>query len=331
MCRWRVDRMVNPLNARPAPTVAIVVPAFNEELTLDESMQAVLALISELEAMQLAAPGSFTIWVDDGSLDATWQKISAFAKKDAHVRGIKLSRNFGHQNALLAGLEWAHERCDATICIDADLQHDLRVIPRFLKRYQEGYDIVYGVKNDRSTDSWFKRSSAQIYYSLLRIMGVEVIHNHADFRLMSKKSLAALLRHEERNLFVRGLIPTLGFPSVSEYYDVQSRTAGESKYSLRKMLSLAWEGITSFSMVPLRLMAVIGVLTVVLSLVATVMTVQAYYQHEVVPGWSSVVIAIFFFGGVQLFCLGILGEYLGKVYLEVKQRPRFLIEESTER
>lgn len=307
-------------------SLGIVIPAFNEEAAIDQSMSTLLKLMDELQASKSIAPDSFMAWVDDGSRDGTWDKIAAWAKKDQRVRGVKLSRNFGHQSALVAGLEWAHEKCDATLCIDADLQHDIRVIPEFLKAYQQGAQIVYGVKTDRATDSWFKRVTAETYYGILKNLGVNVIHNHADFRLMSRAALGALLEHQERNLFLRGMIPTLGFKTEKIAYQVQAREFGVSKYSLFRMLSLAWEGVTSFSVFPLRMVSMVGLLTTLLSLVGILVTVWEYYMNRVVPGWSSLIVVLCFFGGIQLFSIGVLGEYIGKIYSEVKRRPRYITE-----
>ncbi len=309
-----------------SPVLVIIIPSYNEELVVIECASQVSLLLNELRKQGAIAESSFMAFVDDGSKDQTWAKIEEAGKLNHDVRGLRLSRNFGHQNALMAGLEHFHAACDITICIDADLQHDIQKIPEFIAHFKLGNEIVYGVKRNRSVDTPFKKMTAQAYYKILEIFGVNVIYNHADFRLMSRKALQALLMHREVNLFLRGMVPSLGLQSATIEYDVKERFAGESKYSIGKMLGLAIDGITSFSTTPLRMVSVIGILTVLMSLAATVDTIYAYYAGDVVRGWSSVVISIFFLGGVQMLCLGIIGEYVAKIYMEIKARPRYIVE-----
>jgi polyisoprenyl-phosphate glycosyltransferase len=305
--------------------LSLVVPCYNEEQALPYTAPALEQLMLDLMARQKISPDSNVWFVDDGSKDGTWALIESLVERSELFVGIKLSRNRGHQNALLAGLLSADG--DAVISIDADLQHDISVIERMLESHKAGYEIVYGVRRARDTDSWFKRWSALRYYGLLRSVGVDVIPNHADFRLMGRNSIAALAMHPEVNLFLRGLIPQLGYRTTSLFFDCKDRVAGESKYTLRKMMTLALDGITSFSPVPLRLIAGLGGLVCVFSLgmVLFVLGIRLF-THRALPGWASITVPIYLLGGVQLLCLGILGEYVGKTYAETKARPRFLIE-----
>lgn len=318
------------MNAVQPPILSLVVPCYNEEPVIKECVRQLVALMEGLASRNVIGTGSVIVFVDDGSSDRTWELIEEASSLHHCIRAVKLSKNFGHQSALLAGLAKYVDCTDITVCIDADLQHDIEQIEVFIGKYHEGYEIVYGVKRDRAADSFFKRLSAQSYYRLLHIFGVSVVYNHADFRLMSSRSLKQLLAYKEVNLFLRGMVPQLGFRSVEVLYDVKERFAGESKYSLRRMLSLALDGITSFSNVPLRLVSAIGFITVLLSVAASIETVIAYLHGDVIRGWSSVVISIFFLGGVQLLCLGVIGEYIGKIYMEVKARPRYIIEKTLE-
>lgn len=308
------------------PKLSIIIPCCNEEPMIEKTNRAVLILLEQMSTQNLISQDSFILYIDDGSKDKTWSLIQEFAVANSKVRGVKLSRNFGHQNALLAGLEEVADEVEINVCIDADLQHDINKIPEFVQLYKQGFHLVFGVKNDRSTDSFFKRISAQFFYKFLNFFGTSIVYNHADFRLMSKESLHSLLEYKEVNFFLRGIIPLLGFKSTKVYYDVKSRDHGESKYSLKKMLSLAIEGITSFSIAPLRFITYLGVLICIGSIMAILNTIHSYYFERVTPGWASTIVTICFFGGIQLVSIGIIGEYVGKIYKEVKKRPRFTIE-----
>ncbi|MCI6647028.1 MAG: glycosyltransferase family 2 protein [Oscillospiraceae bacterium] len=267
--------------------------------------------------------------VDDGSADGTWQIIRELCDApDSLFSAVKLSHNRGHQNALLAGLESVMDRCDAAVSLDADLQDDIDVIDRFIEEYENGCDIVYGVRDDRSSDSFAKRVTAQGYYKFLKLLGVDIIYNHADYRLMSRRALHALSGYRETNLFLRGIIPELGFPSAIVTYARREREAGESKYTLPKMLKLAFDGITSFSVRPIRILALVGVLTLLVAVVMAVYTLVRHFTGNTVSGWSSLMISIWFLGGLNLLALGVVGEYIGKIYSEVKQRPRYIVEET---
>jgi glycosyltransferase involved in cell wall biosynthesis len=305
--------------------LSLVVPCYNEEEALPYTAPALEKLMLDLIARQKISADSNVWLIDDGSLDGTWCQIDALVGRSALFVGIKLSRNRGHQNALLAGLLSADG--DAVISIDADLQNDLSVIEQMIETHQAGYEIVYGVRKARDTDTWFKRWSALRYYGLLRKVGVEIVPNHADFRLMGRKSINALGMHQEVNLFLRGLIPQLGYCTTSVFYDCKDRVAGQSKYTLRKMVALALDGITSFSPVPLRLIAGLGGLVCVLSLLMVLFVLGVrLFTDRALPGWASITVPIYLLGGVQLLCVGILGEYVGKTYAETKGRPRYLIE-----
>ena len=308
--------------------VSIVVPCFNEEVVLPETINQLKALLNNLIDNQMVELGSHAIFIDDGSCDQTWQIIQEASSNTTLIQGIKLSRNRGHQNALLAGLLDA--KGDAVISVDADLQDDLDAIEKMIMANRQGSDIVYGVRKSRATDTFFKRLTAEGYYRLLERFGVEVIYNHADYRLMSRRAIEALREFNEVNLFLRGIIPQLGFPSTIVYYDRAERFAGESKYPLQKMLALAWQGITSFSTVPLRMITTLGFL---ISLGSFGITLWALFvrlfSEQSVPGWASTVVPIYLLGGVQLLSIGIIGEYLAKTYMETKQRPHFFIEDRT--
>jgi glycosyltransferase involved in cell wall biosynthesis len=302
-----------------------VVPCYNEEEALPLAVPRLAQLMGDLIARGKIA-GDSNIWlVDDGSKDATWKLIEAFTRESDLFVGVKLSRNRGHQNALLSGLMSADG--DAVISIDADLQDDLSVIEKMVDAHAEGYEIVYGVRKARDTDTWFKRWSALRYYGLLRSLGVDIIPNHADFRLMGRRSLSALGQYTEVNLFLRGIIPQLGFRATSVFYDRRDRVAGESKYPLGKMIKLALDGITSFSPVPLRLIAGLGGIICLFSLAMAVWAIVIrLFTERALPGWASTTVPIYLLGGVQLLCIGILGEYVAKIYGETKGRPRYLIE-----
>lgn len=309
------------------PTLTVVVPCFNEQEVLATTNEKLGQIFDQLQSDQQISPESGVVYVDDGSKDRTWSIIERLAAESPRVNGIKLSKNVGHQRALLSGLLTVSG--DAVISVDADLQDDLNVIPKMMQHFNQGAHIVYGVREDRSSDSSFKRLSAEFYYRLMSYMGVDVIFNHADYRLLSRRAIEALSDYREVNLFLRGLVRELGFQSEIVHYERAQRLAGESKYPLVKMLSLAWQGITSFSTAPLRLITVLGIVVSVLSLLLTVWgLVITLFTDQAVPGWASTVVPIYFLGGVQLLCVGIIGEYVAKIYLETKARPRFHIDTS---
>lgn len=304
----------------------IVVPCYNEEAVLPATIGRLDSLLTSMVERDLVDPSSHVIFVDDGSSDRTWQLIREAAGQSKIFRGIKLSRNRGHQNAVLAGLLDATG--DAVISIDADLQDDLEAIEEMLTAFTQGSDIVFGVRKSRDADTIFKRLTAEGYYWLLNRFGVEVVFNHADYRLMSRRAIEALKGFSEVNLFLRGIIPQLGFPSSIVYYDRAERFAGESKYPLKKMLALAWQGVTSFSTVPLRMITVLGLLISLASFGITIWAIVIrLFSTLAVPGWASTVVPIYLLGGIQLLCIGIIGEYLAKIYLETKRRPHFFIED----
>ncbi len=304
--------------------LVIVVPCYNEEAVLEETNRCLLALAEKLESIEVA---THILYVDDGSADATWRLISDFAEKTPVVQGLKLAHNEGHQHALWAGLEKAVKTADAVVSIDADLQDSVDAIVEMVEQHRGGCDIVFGVRRKRDTDSFFKRVSAQMFYRLMQSLGAEVVYNHADFRLMSRRAVKALLQYSERNLFIRGMVKTLGYRQGYVYYDRTERMAGESKYPLSKMLAFAWDGITSFSVRPLRLIMGVGLFCIFISFVAIVWALVTYLQHRALPGWTSMLVSIWFLGGAVLTALGIIGEYVGKIYSEVKRRPRYIIEE----
>ncbi len=310
---------------KEAPSLAIVVPCYNEEEVFENCLVALPSILMNLIAQQKIKDNSYILFVDDGSKDSTWRLIKEASLIKNMVRGIKLSKNQGHQVALLAGLSSIHT--DVSISIDADLQDDTACICKMIDEYMLGNDIVYGVRSDRTTDSVFKRITANAFYKFMSVMGVTQIENHADFRLLSKRANESFLSFKERNIYIRGMIPLLGFPSSHVTYSRSKRLAGESKYPLRKMLSLAVEGITSLTVTPLRIISVLGLITCFLSIVASLYAFFQKVEGSTVEGWTSVMISIFFLGGVQLVSLGVIGEYVGKIYLESKNRPKYFIEE----
>lgn len=310
------------------PFVAVIMPCYNEEDVLPHTLEATSNFLIDSIKNGIANNASYVLCVDDGSRDKTWKIILQMAKNNPHVRGLKLSRNCGHQNALLAGLCNVAE-ADVVVSIDADLQDDLSAINSMLAAWRSGYDVVYGARCDRTKDTFFKRETAALFYRLMKVMGVDIVPNHADFRLLDRRALDALMEYDERNIFLRGLIPLVGFPSTIVHYIRQTRMAGESKYPLRRMLGLAVQGITSFSVVPLRIIAACGLLISVISGFAIFCALLEWATGHVVRGWASVAIAIFFMGGVQMLSLGIIGEYIGNIYIETKRRPRFHIESDT--
>ncbi|GFO64398.1 glycosyltransferase family 2 protein [Geomonas paludis] len=305
--------------------VGIIVPCYNEEAVLVKTVPSLLSLLQRLEQQGDIGEGSFIAFVDDGSTDRTWGLIEGAAS--AKVKGVKLSRNYGHQKAVLAGIETFYTQADCLVSIDADLQDDLSVIEEMLARFREGFQIVYGVRKERSSDSFFKRFTALGFYRFMELLGVHLVYNHADFRLASRRTLKELVRFREVNLFLRGMFPLLGFRTTCVVYDRQKRTEGESKYPLSKMLSLAWDGVTSFSIKPLRLISAMGFSLFLICLLLCGYALYSYLALGAVPGWSSIVLPMYFLGGIQLLGIGIIGEYIGKIYSEVKQRPRFIVEE----
>lgn len=308
----------------------IVIPCYNEEAVLPETSLLFLETLEGLIKKEKISEESRILYVDDGSKDGTWSLISEYAKENPHILGIRLSRNRGHQNALLAGLMEAKDRAEITITIDCDGQDDVRAMEEMIDAYHDGCEIVYGVRNDRSKDSFFKRISAQWFYKLMSAMGAETVYNHADYRLLSAKVLAELAQFQETNLFLRGLIPLVGFKSTAVYYERYERVAGKTKYSLGRMMGLAFDGITSFSIQPLRMIMGAGCLVAFLSFLGVIWAFVTELMGKTVAGWASMTCIICFVGGVQLICLGVMGEYIGKIYLEVKGRPRYIVGERTE-
>lgn len=306
--------------------LTVVVPCYNEEEVLPETAARLSALLNKMAADGLISADSTVLFVDDGSRDRTWPIIEQLAKDSPLFHGVKLSRNAGHQNALMAGLLTAVREADLLVSIDADLQDDCNTIRSFVEEYHKGYDIVYGVRNNRDSDTRFKRSTALAFYRLMQRLGVDMVYNHADFRLMSKRAVEALAQFPEVNLFLRGLVPLVGFPSTSVSYVRSERFAGVSKYPLKKMLRFALEGITSFSVKPLRLITGTGCVISLISILAAIYALCSKLAGATVQGWTSLILSIWFLGGVQLIGIGILGEYIGKLYQEAKHRPRYIIE-----
>ena len=308
---------------------AIVVPCYNEEAVLTETTSRLLEVMQRVAEKHADLQGRI-VYVDDGSRDGTWSLIGSLSKQHPQVMGLKLAHNAGHQHALWAGLEWAAAHVDAAISIDADLQDDVNVIPEMIDLFLGGKDIIYGVRRDRPTDTWFKRTTALAFYKLMSKLGGDIVYNHADYRLMSRRTLAALMTYGERNLFLRGMVRTLGFPQAMVYYDRGERFAGESKYPLRKMLAFAIDGITSFSVRPLRLISIVGLSFMLVALAVIVYGLVAWLCGRTIQGWTSLLVSLWFIGGAILVALGVIGEYVGKIYAEVKRRPRYFIEETTE-
>jgi len=319
------ERPAAPAPVRSIPQLAIVVPCFNEEEVLPETAARLGALLERLRQQGRITAASQVVFVDDGSRDGTWELIERLSRADEQVRGIKLSRNRGHQNALLAGLFTAEG--DVLVSVDADLQDDVDVIEEMMRQHARGVQVVYGVRDDRSSDGLFKRASALGFYRLMRALGVESVHNHADFRLLSRRAVEALKDFREVNLFLRGIVPLIGLKSSMVYYTRTERVAGVSKYPLRKMLALALDAVTSFSIMPLRLISALGFLVFLFSAGMGVWTLWVrVFTDRAVPGWTSTLLPIYALGGLQILCIGVLGEYLGKVYQETKRRPRYIIE-----
>lgn len=306
--------------------LVVVIPAYNEEEMLPVTIPAMSEVLDRMVRTGKISSSSKLLFVDDGSKDKTWLLIQQYQQINDFVSGISFSKNYGHQNALLAGLNVSKD-ADVVITIDADLQDDINAMEEMVDRYLEGYDVVYGVRNSRETDTFFKRNSALFFYKLMDKMGAKTIQNHADFRLMSRRSVDALLQYPERNVFLRGIVPQVGFKSINVYYARNERKAGTSKYPLGKMIKFALDGITSFSTTPLRMIFWLGVITLTMSVVFIANTLIQHLRGNTSVGWSSLMLSIWFVGGAQLISAGILGEYLGKVFFEVKRRPRFNIAE----
>lgn len=307
------------------PCLAIVVPCYNEEPVLEQTTQHLLAVLKGMQ--EIVSHDSRILYVDDGSHDATWSMIEQLHAEDRRIAGISLAHNSGHQNALMAGLTTAIRFADLTVTIDADLQDDETVIKEMVLLALQGNDIVYGVRSSRATDTWFKRTTAQAFYRLMGKMGVKTVYNHADYRLMSRRAVEALLHYEERNLFLRGLVPLLGYKTAQVEYARKERQAGESKYPLTKMLNLAFDGITSFSMSLVHMVLWLGLIFLLIALGITIWVIVCLVQHKAITGWSSLILSIWFCSGCVLIGLGIVGEYIGKIYMEVKRRPRFNIKD----
>ena len=313
---------------KPAKLV-IVVPCYNEEEVLHETTFQLSALLDGLEKDGKISQGNL-LYVDDGSKDATWRLIEELSGRNNRVMGLKLAHNVGHQQALWAGLEWASQSdFEAIVSIDADLQDDVQAIVEMTDKFNQGYEIIYGVRKERKTDTFFKKHTAQMFYKFMSSMGGDVVYNHADFRLMSKRTLQALVMHPERNLFLRGMVRSLGFKQEYVYYDRKERFAGESKYPLSKMLSFAVDGITSFSIKPLRLITTCGVVFMLVAIGIIAYALYSFIVGHVVPGWTSLLVSLWFIGGAVLTAIGIIGEYIGKIYKEVKRRPRYFIEKTS--
>ena len=308
-------------------TIYLVLPCYNEEAVLHETSSRLKVKMNQLISENKISKDSRVTFVDDGSKDNTWSIIEELKESDELFAGVKLSRNRGHQNALLAGLMTVKDYCDAAISLDADLQDDINVIDKFIDRFIDGCDVVYGVRSDRKTDTVFKRTTAQGFYKVMKLLGVDIVYNHADYRLMSKRALDALEEFEEVNLFLRGIVPLIGYKSDVVLYERNERFAGESKYPLKKMLSFAFEGITSFSVKPIKLILDIGIIMFTTSLLFLIYFIALWCLGKTVEGWATIVVSIWMLGGVQLLCLGVIGEYIGKIYIETKKRPIYIIKE----
>lgn len=308
-------------------TLYIVVPCYNEEEVLPETSKRLLAKLTSLMEQGKCSKDSRILFVNDGSCDKTWEIIKQLHESNNLFSGLKLSRNCGHQNALLSGLMTAMPLCDCAISLDADLQDDINAIDEFMDKFHEGYEVVYGVRKERKTDTFFKRTTAVGFYKLMKMLGVDIVYNHADYRLMSKRALEGLSQFKEVNLFLRGIVPLIGYKSTEVYYDRAERFAGESKYPLKKMMSFAFDGITSFSVKPIRLISALGVIIAVLSIVGLLYALISKLCGVAEVGWTAIVASIWLIGGIQLLCIGVIGEYIGKIYSEVKARPHYIVDE----
>lgn len=314
---------------KKTPSLYIVIPCYNEEEVLPITSKLFLEKIHQLVSAGKITDDSRVLFVNDGSKDRTWEIIQQLAAEDKHYIGICQSRNRGHQNAVLAGLMEAKDRCDITISIDCDGQDDINAMDDMVEEYLNGCEVVYGVRSKRETDTFFKRFTAEGFYKLLNWMGAEVVYNHADYRLISSRVLQEFQNFKEVNIFLRGMVPLVGFKSTSVYYERAERIAGESHYPLKKMLALAFDGITSLSVKPIRMITSFGLLVAVLSFIGILWAVVATLLGHTVAGWSSMICIVCFIGGIQMLCLGVIGEYIGKIYLETKHRPRYIISERT--
>ena len=309
-----------------APRLAIVMPCYNEQEVLPQTFATLLSLLEKWTAQDLIAANSYLLCVDDGSRDRTWPIISEYHRQDIRVKGVKLAHNRGQQCALLAGLHTAMDRCDICITIDADLQDDPGVMAQMIEQYNGGCEVVFGVRSSRHTDSWFKRTAAQSFYKLQNAMGIKTVYNHADFRLMSNRALHLLDEYGESNLYLRGIIPQIGLKTAIVEYPRSARTACETKYPLSKQIALSIDGITSFTAKPMRYIFMIGLVLMVIDVAVAIWALFAYISHTAVSGWTSLILSVWFLGSLILMGLGILGEYIGKIYVEVKHRPRFAVE-----
>lgn len=309
------------------PIIAVVIPCFNEEAALPITVKQLFGVIDGMCENGLISRDSYLLCCNDGSTDRTWQVIQQLHSENKRVKGVSLAHNRGHQYALLAGLMAVRGHCDAAISIDADLQDDINALPEMIKKYLQGYEIVYGVRASRATDSWFKRTTARAFYSLQKKMGLDTIYDHADYRLMSNRALDALSEYGESNLFLRGIIPQIGLSTAIVTYDRHERVAGESKYPLKKMLSFSIDGITSFSSRPIRMILALGVLLLILDVAMSIYVFISYFGHAAIPGWTSLMLSVWFLGSIILIALGVVGEYIGKIFVEVKHRPRYYISE----
>ena len=319
------------MNSAHSPLIAVVMPCYNEEKSLPHALPTILNILERLKAAGEISRESYVLCVDDGSKDGTWRAVSDMSAANRAVRGIALAHNRGHQFALYAGLMEARIDCDAAISIDADLQDDPEAIVEMIGRFKQGNEIVYGVRRSRSSDSWFKRNSARAFYKLQSAMGLETLYDHADFRLMSRRALDILAQYGEQNLFLRGIIPQIGLDSAIVYYDRDERVAGESKYPLSRMIAFSIDGITSFSSKPMRWIFTLGLLLLVLDLVVAAYVLIAFFMGRTIDGWSSIMLSVWFLGSLILIGMGIMGEYIGKIFIETKQRPRYNIKERTPR
>lgn len=311
------------------PRLAIIVPCYNEQEILSETNNKLSTLLSDMISKGYISNDSYIMYGDDGSYDSTWNIISSMVENDAHIEGLCLAGNVGHQNMLIALLDAVRFHCDIAVSIDADLQDDINVIPDMVKEYMRGNDIVLGVRDRRDSDSCFKRTTALLFYGLLDWLGVRSVRNHADFRLMSRHAIDILSEYEERNIYLRGVVCSLGLKQSSVLYNRGPRLAGESKYPLNKMINLALDGITSFSIKPVRLIFALGLLFLIVTLVIFVYVLINYFNGNTVAGWSSLILSIWFCSGILLMSLGIIGEYIGKIYTEVKHRPRYIVDKNT--
>lgn len=305
----------------------LVIPCYNEQEVLPETAKRLKEKMELLIQQGSIAPDSKICFVNDGSKDKTWETICALHQESALFRGINLSRNRGHQNALLAGLMTVREECDMAISMDADLQDDIHAIDQMVEKYKKGADIVYGVRSSRATDTAFKRTTAQGYYKVLKLLGVDIVYNHADYRLMSRRALEGLSEFKEVNLFLRGIVPMIGYPTEIVTYERAERFAGESKYPLKKMLAFAFEGITSLSIKPIRMITWLGVLLFAVSVAMLIYFLIRHFTGATVQGWTSIAVSLWAIGGIQLLAIGVVGEYIGKIYLETKARPKFIVSE----